>query len=703
MNLKKISVYGLVLAFVGIFGILTANYVSAISVATSGIDNEASYIQITFEEEAGTGNADRFLCFGLTNSPALILFSDLGITFDGSGNGSVVIPDATNCFQQAGTYTVLIHLEDKAGNGVDKAPYKFLVKATNPSASTTVITPSDCTGKFANNTDTCSLEFELKDAFSNPVTQIGNANLELDSEFTDDANEGLNFVDGLRRNGADFSNPFDLTSTLGKFSFSLKAVAPSIKKVGNYFAELVGRALTFDMITREIDSYGDLLATTKTEAIQTEGVEFGHLFELVPSGSGFVWEGGDMTEGTINLDLDVRNPGYGPTNRTGTLSEENANLKYENTSLPESLSFNGVVYQEVATQISPASDGGTFNPDEMLSLVTDIEYVVNDGASDFTIQYPAGGSGLDGSIVGTSQSAVIGYNANIAVDVVGADIEGGVIGNLTEMEELLKTGVETFNISQSIVKLRDQITENVFRLSRGSSNIKTSGGIFMTDWFDAYDVVIVEVQNDNVIFPVGGTVPEGKKTLIIKNGNFIVKGDMAYQNLDDSFGIILINEDQNEQEEGTGNIFVQSGVRTMVGSYYADGGLMTNNEAVPTVENSINAESHPDLYEQLLLTGTLFSQNTLGGSMILSGDEEYFVPWGTTSDKTLARKYDLHYVRRYQPDLNPNDGTPDDNLAQCAPAEGACDDNKNAFVIRIDRKASVAPPPGFESSGDIVR
>jgi hypothetical protein len=152
----------------------------------------------------------------------------------------------------------------------------------------------------------------------------------------------------------------------------------------------------------------------------------------------------------------------------------------------------------------------------------------------------------------------------------------------------------------------------------------------------------------------------------------------------------------------------------MVGTYYADGGLMTNDTTPPDVDSSINAEVHDDLYTQLLLTGTLFSQNTLGGSMILP-PEGYFLPWGRTDEMTDARKYDLHYVRRYQPTLLDGDGNPTiDNTANCAPLMGdidllpiedvsECDTNENAFVIRIDRKASVAPPPGFESTGAIVR
>ena len=88
--------------------------------------------------------------------------------------------------------------------------------------------------------------------------------------------------------------------------------------------------------------------------------------------------------------------------------------------------------------------------------------------------------------------------------------------------------------------------------------------------------------------------------------------------------------------------------------------------------------------------------------MITDANGNYYTPWGTTQNKDDARLYDLHYVRRYQKDLVVPAGD-DDNIANCAPSAGNCDSNENAFVIRIDRKASIAPPPGFESTGSIVR
>ncbi len=738
MNLKKISVCGLFLALVGAFGILTINQASAINVPASGINMATSTMKIVFVEELNTGNNDRFYCLGQTITTATVgnppveqkavtvSFTDLGISLNSSGTGFIDLP-ANTCFQQAGTYTVTIYLIDGAGNESTYEPYVFEVKATTPSDETLITLDPSCSGKYANGSDECKLSFELRDRFSNPVTQITNAGITLDNtdpakftngDFTDDANTAVvKFISGLSLNDGDPTIEISLSRNLGEFPFLLKALAPSIQKVGTFFATLVERTLDFDIMTFNIEDNGDLGSVRvpiSVDPISVAGVEFGHLFEIEPAPGNFVWEGEIETPGEIELTL-IDTSGAGPATRTGGLLEKNPYLTYTGVAFDEN---NPYIIQSadyapstLDTHISPYPADGVYHADEIISLVTEITYDVNGSV----IQYPAGGTGLDTTLT-VPIDDVIGYVGTVAVKIVGADIEGGVIGTLSEMRAQPKTGIKTFNISQSTEKLRDQITENVFRLSRGSSHV-ISGGVFQESWFDGADVVIVEVEENDVTFDFTSVIPEGNNTLIIKNGNFIVSNHMTYQNANDSFGVILVNTEQNDRAHG--NIFVYPTVRTMVGSYYADGGLMTNDKADeddPTVENSLNSATENT--DQLLLTGTLFSQNTLGGSMIVPDDGGYFVPWGTTGLKNLARQYDLHYVRRYQPDLNANDEDPEDNRTSCAPKNGdadllpifstddfgvKCDTNENAFVIRIDRKASASPPPGFESAGDIVR
>ncbi len=691
MNTKKLSVYGLFLAITGGVLMLFAPKAFAIPVVASNIDMDASYVQVVFSPEAGVTDPPPFSCFGDTSSPATGTLTELGINAIDLPNPSVVLNET--CFQQAGDYTVTVHLEDNAGNSVDKGPYEYRVKADDVDPSYSLIVKTDCgVGTLANGTDECDLDLELRDAFNNPVTQITNTTLTLTTNnFGDDANEGVQFIDGLKLNGGNPKIPVGITGAGGDFSFALTALSPTVQKVGNWLATLVDRVLDFTVVVMNIEDNGDLGTAILNTPISTEGLAFEHLFELEPSGEGFVWEGELETQGTITLDLD-RNDPTGPNIRFGELDEHNDNLSYTNQNIPfTGIDLTGIDTYPVVTSIAPL-EGLTYENDQILSLSTKIEYQV----AGSTIKYPAGGAGLDSTLGGVSPLDVIGYNADITVPIVGADIEGGVIGSLEKMEIQPKATIQTFNVSESTAKLRDQITENVFRLARGSSNVRTPG-TFSTSWFDEYDVVIVKVEDGNVIFP-GGNLPAGRKTLIIQNGNFIIEGDMTYQNPEDSFGVILINDVQNDHS--TGNIFVRSSVRSMVGSYYADGGLMTNDEAVPTVENSSNAEAAN--FTQLILTGTLFSQNTLGGSMITDDNGNYYTPWGTTQNKDAARLYDLHYVRRYQKDLVAPAGD-DDNISNCAPSAGNCDSNENAFVIRIDRKASVAPPPGFESSGSIIR
>jgi|GEM_PF-1099566 hypothetical protein len=698
MNLKKIFVFGL---FLGLTSGITLN-VFAIPVVASDINVSNSYVQVAFTPEVGVVDPPGFSCFGDTLSPAIGSFLELGIT-------AVSLPDPSvsidTCFQQSGDYTVTIHLEDNAGNINDEGPYEFRVKASDVDPTLSLVVKTDCPdGIKANNVDECDLTLELRDEFENPVTQITQlTDIQLTTaNFATDANTGVDFIDGLRL-GDGISSPkmaFTLNSVTGDFDFSLQALAPTLEKVETYFSKLVDRALDFNVSIFDIGADG-ALGEVLNRTITTEGLTFMNLFELTPSGAGFAWSGEIADEGTITLDLTENDLVNGPNARSGGLNEYNDNLVYTNTDLDIALggiSLTGLNTTDVITHIALEPEM-EYEEDQILRLTTGIQYDV----SGSTISYPAGGTGFDTELGGEIAN-VIGYNTEITVAIVGADIEGGVIGNLDQME--IQPGTGTFNVSELTAKLRDQITENVYRLSRGSSNVREVGGNFDSNWFSTYDVVIVEVEGDNVVF-TGGDVPEGRKTLIIRNGNFIVDGDMTYANPEDSFGVILMNDAQDDHTDG--NIFVRPTIKTMVGSYYADGGLMTNNDPDPTVGNSSNAEGENIV--QLLLTGTLFSQNTLGGSISLdegAGTETYYLPWGTTTDHDLARKYDLHFVRQYQEVLTMN-GNPVDNWTNCVPkvlpltSADDCDDNKNSTVIRIDRKASVAPPPGFETTGSIVR
>lgn len=678
-------------------------------------------MQVDFERPAGISEPD-FECFGNTieNPPFQVTETLANLGYDNDTSD----PSIDNCFQQAGDYTVTITLIDNAGNTTSEEALYFQMAPSDPDVGKSNVGPANCTGIVADGSTSCNLYIDLKDRFQNPVTQINQAEFYSGTgEFEDDANDETRFRSGLRIQDSladnipvpDGANPITITDNNtpddGRVHFSLKAVAPSIAKAGLHLAKRIARVLTFSATVEIIGEDGDPTGIPSIEIASPLTVQFDPPFSLRPEGTSFVWNAEEGAQGDIVLTLGGLDIGE-VDNLAGMLLSQNPEFEYLNEPLPED-PF-GIEERIInhSTTVRPAgfNDGVVINDNTSLALTTEIEYQIGE----LSVKYPAGGVGManfNGPGGDPSEhDDVIGYNvAPLNFEVVGADIEGGIVGDEGQMVIQAVTGNDnTFQLGRANTDFRQIILENTARLSRGAENIYDENDSydfseFELD-FDESDTVIVEFENAGTItISADTTLPEGRNTLIIKNGNLVIDGDVWYddERPEDSFGFILVNDNQEVIPPATGNIFIRPDVRNLVGTFYADGGLMTNDSLEPTIANGPPLEDLNTGHTiQLLLTGTLFTKNTLGGSLIVN-DGNFFTPWGTTDNQFEARKYDLHYIRRYIEDLNPDDGQNGDNLAFCAPIAGNCDENKNAFVIRIDRKASLFTPPGFGDQGTI--
>ncbi|MCF7812654.1 hypothetical protein K9M59_03630 [Candidatus Gracilibacteria bacterium] len=707
MNLK-------IYAGIGLLSLGIYSLASALAIPASGIDWTGSTLQVSWTPEPGI-TPPAFSCFGQSSSPASETLENIGFS-DG-----VEQPSLEDCFQQAGQYEVTLNLTDNAGN-TNTQVYNFTITASDPDPNASSLVPAaECdnqtldTSVVANNIDTCNVTLRLIDQFGNPVTQINTAELySTTSEYSDEANLETSFLEGLRIGGNPLptSSPgINATINNGDGTLVFSALSPSIQEVGDYLAQLVARPIDFSVNTEAIDEEG--IPTGSLQLTPSAQIAFRHLFELKPySDEEFRLDSPDPQEFQVGVtSFDATNFEYP---ETGDVENRNPDIEHENVALNPYIISSATPWSRPVTITTSirAEEGLDLEDDTGLALSTIARY----NAGGLPVAYPAGGVGLEGlNGLEDPDGDEIGYNIEgILLRIVGVDIEGGVLGDITKM--ILQGGTEQV-AEVTANDIRQNITENAFRLIRGADNTYTGPQTFDSSWFDTSDVAIVDVEGGLV--KLSGSLPSGRKTLVVKNGNLFIEGDVTYGDVNnDSFGVILLNETQGEYPE-TGNIFVNPNVLQIAGTYYADGGFMSVDETVitPTLADVINAPDNSQLYTQLLLTGTLFTRNTIGGALI-GGDvlnPTYSTPWEESLTGAEGREkafhYDLHFVRRYTPQLaNPDPlGDPIENRVRCAPAGGSepeyneCDNNDNAFVIRIDRKVAELPPPGFTLETPLIR
>lgn len=122
---------------------------------------------------------------------------------------------------------------------------------------------------------------------------------------------------------------------------------------------------------------------------------------------------------------------------------------------------------------------------------------------------------------------------------------------------------------------------------------------------------------------------------------------------------------------------------------YADGGLISTgfrageDTAVNYRDSTIRTSS---LQKQLVIKGSVFTRNTIGGA-ILGDSGKYLLPGGaTTTDFHLALIYDLNYLRRGNDGYDIPSGTKNYNLG-----------NTENCIMISDTNALSNPPKGFEN------
>ncbi len=126
---------------------------------------------------------------------------------------------------------------------------------------------------------------------------------------------------------------------------------------------------------------------------------------------------------------------------------------------------------------------------------------------------------------------------------------------------------------------------------------------------------------------------------------------MSYANADSMLALVVLRDDANRAKGG--NAYVNPKVTNAVGAGYLEGSLISYDADIGKVYDADNT-NEGELTRQLLWYGSLFSSNTIGGS--LSSTSAWECPYGSdtyeaTKSKSCteaqASRYDFAMLRRF--------------------------------------------------------
>jgi len=209
---------------------------------------------------------------------------------------------------------------------------------------------------------------------------------------------------------------------------------------------------------------------------------------------------------------------------------------------------------------------------------------------------------------------------------------------------------------------------------------------------------VLYLEND-VILNLSVDLPSGAKTILVEGGNLHIKNDFIFPAaVDNSFGVIVLKDAAGVG----GNIFIYSNVTNVMGTFYAEGSVISVNAEGECGEDMTAdcsgtgfCDRSFELRDQLYWKGLIATQNTIGGAdKALLVFPSNVVATGCNapdcaaaavsgcSSREEARIYDFAYLRTFHP---ASGGT------QIFAGSDA------ALVVEYDSRIQNNPPPLFES------
>ncbi len=641
---------------------------------------------------------------------------------------------------KTGYYEIFISVQDEAGNQAQSPTFYIEVFPANADTINTTFTDNcDDQAFLANNIDTCHAQVILRDPYENLIDNRGNIivevahqNTEGNYTITDNPSAVQTFINGLRfdqgvfngtRHQLTWPNPLPKATE----EFDLRALAPTIKLITNptnqkiKLTQVVPQDTKIQFTVPTADKDGSILDISSFVRVPIK-VVFEPWIKL------FLSDNPDNAAPTNPLqfllgqeqtiyeyaDTQFENYPLPPKFDVATFGHAPEKTIFRNLDLSKAEGFTlefkaNKKTKEKSIFTHLKSKGGELG-DISVAFTSQVTYPVDDSPKPAkTISYPGGnlGNNVGGLTLfepAELEVALVSDDTPIEGIIIGADIEGQVItktdtnytiqrkGNDDDPRLLRMGGI-------SAADVREEITRKAYDLIRGQA--PSSANHFDITNFEPGGVTYFKGKT---VVIEGGSISSGGHTVVIEDGNLYITGDMTYNSHSDTLGIVLVNTQAHPRPE-TGNIFIHNSVKKTVGTFYSDGSVTstvvakntTPSITTPLDRDSKNASNTEILGRQLLHEGTLLTRNTLGGGML----EPFLDPWGILDDsnyalvETRAQLYDLHFVRRYYPQMD-KDGN-QTNIDDCVTLpDGNCDPNRHAFVIRPDGRVQNSPPPGFE-------
>ena len=210
-----------------------------------------------------------------------------------------------------------------------------------------------------------------------------------------------------------------------------------------------------------------------------------------------------------------------------------------------------------------------------------------------------------------------------------------------------------------------------------NSNIRSSETLLWDS------VLYIKNPHNRVVTLNASTSMSWEKTIIVENGDLYINGDLENNSQNDILGIIVLGW----------NIYIDPDVRDVHAIMYTNKSIISY-DGSSEIDGNTNASV---INDQLYILGTVFSENTIGGSRKSAPECPFYVAASDCDTAQKAQKYDLNYLRRYFMYDSNGDGTPDARSGAISDATVA-DNSLEIYPVIIDYNPQIqqTPPPLFD-------